>query len=336
MKFGVALPTYSPADGEEVLTPKAMFQVSELAEKLRFQSLWVWDHLQRPGWYKQSWLEPLSVLTAVAARTRKLQLGTAVLVLPLRTPAILAKTVATMEFISGGRFILGIGTGASRQEFSSCGVPVAERGRRTTEYLDIVKRLLTEPKVTYNGEFFQFENISIEPRPARPPRIYIGGGSQVEPIKSEIKVETRWKPHPLNSAIERIVKYADGWLTRPSTSPELLRQDWARISARAREVGRDPNEIQISHANYLHLMKTKNRDKALEEQKNLYDKMSERGWEHCKEVYFTGTRDDILEKIADYEKSGVQEMFLHPLSVQNLPRQLREWKKEIVPHFKKR
>ena len=71
-----------------------------------------------------------------------------------------------MDFLSKGRFILGVGTGAAAQEFSACGVPVKERGKRTTEYLDIVKRLLTEKKVTYKGEFFEFKDISIEPLPS--------------------------------------------------------------------------------------------------------------------------------------------------------------------------
>ena len=335
MRFGVCLPTYDPSSAAgRGLTQDSIFAAAELAEELGFSSLWVWDHLQRPGWYRQSWLEPLSILTAVAARTRRIRLGTAVLILPLRTPAILAKTVATMDFLSKGRFILGVGTGAAAQEFSACGVPVKERGKRTTEYLDIVKRLLTEKKVTYKGEFFEFKDISIEPLPTRCPDIYYGGGSRVEPVKSEIKEANRWNPHPLPTAIKRIARFADGWLTRPTTSPQLIRDDWKRISEAAHEIGRDPKEIQITHANYLHLGDTKNRDKVLEEQRRLYEQISERGWEHCRDVYFVGTLDDILQKIEEYQKSGVKEIVFHPLTAKDLPKQLRHWKQDVFSHFK--
>ncbi len=337
MRFGVCLPTYDPSSAAgRGLTQDSIFAAAELAEELGFSSLWVWDHLQRPGWYRQSWLEPLSILTAVAARTRKIRLGTAVLILPLRTPAILAKTVATMDFLSKGRFSLGVGTGAAAQEFSACGVPVKERGKRTTEYLDIVKRLLTEKKVTYKGEFFEFKDISIEPLPTRCPQIYIGGGSQVEPVKSEIKEATRWVPHPLSTAIKRIARFADGWLTRPTTSPQLIREDWKRISEAAHEIGRNPKEMHIAHVNYLHLAATNNRDKALEEQERLFNQMSEYGWEHCRQTFFTGTLDDVLERIEDYEKSGVEEMSFHPLNVSDLPKQLQLWKEQIASRFEKK
>ncbi len=331
----MALPTYGPESlAGRAVTPGLVLDGAKVAEELGFSSIWSWDHLHKPDWYKQSWLEPLTVLTAAAARTRKIKVGTAVLVLPLRNPAILAKTIATMEFLSRGRFLLGVGTGASKQEYSACGVPVAERGKRTTEYLEIVKRLLTEPKVTYKGDFFQFEDISIEPLPPKCPQIYYGGGSMVEPIRPEIKESTRWIPHPRSFAINRIAKLADGWLTRPTTSPELVRQDWERIRAAAQEIGRDPKEIRILHANYLHLPKSKNREKAFEEQRKLYDQISTRGWEHVQKVYFSGTLDDILQKIDDYRKSGVKELVLHPLTAKELPKQLRQWKEKLFSHFK--
>ena len=139
--------------------------------------LWVIDHLlHAPGLYGMPWLEPMMVLTHAAAVAPDVMLGTGILVLPLRNPVLLAKEIATLDFLSGGRFLFGVGPGWYRAEFSSTGTNVKERGARTDEILEAVRLLLTQDDVTYEGRHYQFQNVTIEPRPPKMPEVWVAGG----------------------------------------------------------------------------------------------------------------------------------------------------------------
>ena len=144
---------------------------SRRTEERGFESLTVWDHLtDAPGLYGGSWMDPLICLSAAAACTERIKLGTHILVLPLRHPVLLAKEIATLDYISGGRFFFGVGPGWSKPEFDAMGIDLRERGRRTDEILDACKRLLTEKHVSFKGEFFEFDDVTIDPMPPKYPR----------------------------------------------------------------------------------------------------------------------------------------------------------------------
>lgn len=174
-------------------------------------------------------LEPMVTLGAMAAVTQRIGLGTGVLVLPQRQPALVAKQVATLDLLSGGRVRLGVGAGWQRAEYDSLGVPFAERGRRLDEAIVLLRRYWTEPSVTFTGEFSQAEAMAMDPKPVQPggPPIWVGGDSE--------------------PALRRVGRLGDGWLAMADadeivvTAPRKL----AVIRAAALEAGRDPDQIGL-------------------------------------------------------------------------------------------
>ena len=139
------------------------------------------DHLLvAPPAYRTTWLEPVALLSALAGVTRTMRLGTLVLVLPFRDPVAFAKEWATLDVLSGGRSILGVGVGWNEGEFAALRIPYRERGRRMNEMLEAITALWAGDHVTYEGQYYQFDDLSLEPKPAQRPHppIWIGGGTQ--------------------------------------------------------------------------------------------------------------------------------------------------------------
>ncbi|MDO8531992.1 MAG: LLM class flavin-dependent oxidoreductase [Dehalococcoidia bacterium] len=194
----------------------ALWRFVDRAEALGIDSLWLSDRLVGAGLT----LEPLTVLAAVAGRTKRMLFGTSVLVLPLRNPVLLAKELATLDFISGGRCLLAVGVGQEDDKsFDAVGVPLSERGRRADEAIVLMRRLWTEERVTFKGMFYQVTDIALQPKPAREsgPPIWIGGRSQ--------------------AALRRVGRLGDGWLAAQVT-PEEYGPAVEAIRVAAREPGR--------------------------------------------------------------------------------------------------
>ena len=177
MKFGLRLPSF--ALGPKTASLSEMGAYLRRAEDLGFDCAVSIDHLLlTPPAYACTWLEPVALLSALAGVTRTIKLGTMVLVLPLRNPAYFAKEWATLDLLSGGRSILGAGVGWHEEEFALMGVPHKERGRRMDEMLEAVTALWAGDNVTYEGKYYKFRNLTIDPKPAQKPHppIWIGGG----------------------------------------------------------------------------------------------------------------------------------------------------------------
>jgi probable F420-dependent oxidoreductase len=172
-------------------------------------------------------LEPLVTLGAIAAVTRRIGLGTQVLILPQRQPALVAKQVATLDVLSGGRVRLGVGAGWQESEFASLGVPFAERGRRMEESIRLLRQYWTDSSVTFHGTFYQAEAMAMDPKPVQPggPPIWLGGDSEI--------------------ALRRVGQLGDGWMAMAdsdetvSTAPRKI----TTIRAAAENAGRDPDRI---------------------------------------------------------------------------------------------
>ncbi len=138
-------------------------------------------------------LHPSTVLAFLAAKTQTIRLGTGIVLIAQRNPLVLAKEMASLDVLSGGRLILGIGAGYLHQEFAALGIPFQERGARTNEYIEIMRALWNQPRPSFLGRFYQFENIDAQPRPVQMggPPIVVGGTSQ--------------------GALQRAAKYGQGW-----------------------------------------------------------------------------------------------------------------------------
>ena len=182
MKFGLRIPSF--ALGPKTATLAEMGAYLRRAEDLGFDSAVSIDHLlMTPPAYACTWLEPIALLSALAGVTRTIKLGTMVLVLPLRNPAYFAKEWATLDLLSGGRTILGVGVGWHEEEFALMGIPHKERGRRMDEMLELVTALWAGDNVTYAGKYYQVKNLTIDPKPAQKPHPPIWIGAAASPSR---------------------------------------------------------------------------------------------------------------------------------------------------------
>ena len=129
----------------------------------------------RPGLYGNAWLEPLNSLAFAAALTKKVKIATGILVLPVRHPVVLAKEISTLCHLSENRYMFGVGPGWYAREYEVTGSRIEERGRRTDEIIEAVTLLLTRPNASYQGKYYQFNDVTIEPRPPKMPAIWVSG-----------------------------------------------------------------------------------------------------------------------------------------------------------------
>jgi probable F420-dependent oxidoreductase len=324
-RFGVFLPSYIwQGDGTE--RARGIREFAQTVEELGFDSLFVTDHLfAARRFYSVSFLEPLTALAMVAGVTQRVRLGTSILIMPLRNPVILAKELATMQFLSENRMILGAGVGWNEAEYISVGVRKSERGRRTDEMLDIMLPLLSGETVTYHGRFYAVDEISIEPRSSRRPEIWVGGGSQLADPKSPDL------PRFVDTVKARVLR-TDGWIPRPTCPPGEIARDWRELQAYYQEHGRDPGECVVAHENFLHLVLTSDPAKAREQQHRAFLRVmsNERGPTYLESVYLFGTPDEVIASLQARIDAGVEYFMLHTMTPD--PAQLQAWIDEIIPN----
>jgi probable F420-dependent oxidoreductase len=212
------------------LGPADTARLARRAEELGYRSWWVGDHVvlpsprvpESPMAPTDPILDPLVHLSYVAALTGRMELGTGILILPQRNPVVLAKQVASLDVLSGGRLLLGVAPGYLEPEMTAVGVPLSERGGRTDEYLDAMRQLWSEPEPRFHGRYADFEGVDAHPRPVRPqgPRIVIGGHSP--------------------AAYRRAVLKGHGWIGNGGSPQDLathlegLREAAAEVSRPAR------------------------------------------------------------------------------------------------------
>ncbi len=238
MKFGVHLPHIGPfSDGA------SMMRFARAVEDLGYDSVWGSDHIIFPTSvaskypYNETgdfpvpgsvpWVEELTALAFVAGATSKVRLGTSIVVLPYRNPVLNAKTLASIDALSGGRLICGVGAGWMAEEAEAMGMPFDDRGVRTDEHIEILKAIWTEAEISYNGKHYQIPPSRIQPAPVQKPHppIWVGG-------------------HEL-PALRRAAKYGDGWHAYRLRVDEVAEKS-AYIREKAQEFGRDANSMVIS------------------------------------------------------------------------------------------
>ena len=204
-------------------TPQAISETAAKAEALGFDALFVNDHIivddspRNAPW--RNVYDPLMTLSYVAAQTSKALLGTSVLILPYRNPVVTAKMIATLDQLSGGRAIAGVGAGWNQAEYDALGVPYRERGARTTEYLRLWQACWTPGPTSFHGRFFSFTDLHINPKPAQQPHppIWIGGSGP--------------------AALRRAARFAQVWQPTPTPLPDLIANQ-AYLRDACAEIGR--------------------------------------------------------------------------------------------------
>ena len=328
MRFGVALPTYSFPDLDYAKAARIR-AFAQRAEALGYESLWVIEHLLTArGLYGTAWLSPLEAASFAAGCTTRIKIATGILIAALRNPVFLAKEIASLEFLSGGRFELGIGVGWDAQEFQVAGIPLKERGRRTDEMLEIFAKLWTGQPVTHHGRYYNFDDVQIDPPLPQRPFLWVAGGS---------KIKTDMSPDPETmapSVLDRICRRADGWLARAAGSTDSVVADWALIRRRLGELGRAPDSVTFGHVNFAHIVPTDDDAVALAEQRPLIERImgTHRSFEHLQTCYFLGSPRRLRERIAELRDAGLEFLMLSAFDYD--VEQLDLWEDEIIRHFR--
>jgi probable F420-dependent oxidoreductase len=310
VKVGVFLPSYLLPGGEGE-HPEEIRRFAVRAEELGFESLFVTDHLLTARrFYRVSWVEPLTTLAHVAALTTRPLLGTSVLVLPTRHPVVLAKEIATLQHLSGGRYVFGVGAGWFEPEFEAVGARRSERGRRTDEVLDGAMRLLRGPGASLDGRFYRFDDVTIEPLGKAPP-VWTAGGRQ---LGHEASPE---QPVMAPGVLRRICA-SDGWIARPTAAPEQIRADLAEIDEELARQGtsRAERRFTVAHENFCHLVEKGSRDEIVAEQQRAMGRVisDERPWDYIEAVYLTGSVDEIQHQVQERIDAGAEHLILHTLT----------------------
>jgi probable F420-dependent oxidoreductase len=226
---------------------EALVSFAQRAEALGFHSGWVSDHIAFPrdiesrypytadGSFPAAptmpWLDPIGTMFFVAGCTTTLKLGSTVLILGYRPPVQTAKAIASLDVVSGGRLILGVGVGWMREEFEVLGMPYDHRGRRADEQLEVFRTLFSEEHPSHAGEYYSFPEVGFEPKPinGRVP-IWVGGNTE--------------------AAFRRTAHYGDAF--HAAFEPvDDVRAGWARVQELAEGVGRDPKTLTLSVRLYL-------------------------------------------------------------------------------------
>ena len=268
MKFGFMIP-----NNWGLQNPDDVINVAKKAEQLGFNSIWVNHHVLHAGYVLERlddrpYYDALTTLTYVAALTTTVRLGTSVLVLPYLNPVVLAKTLATLDVLSGGRLTVGAGVGALRHESDALGADYAHRGAYTDESISVMKALWTQQDPVFEGTFYSFSGVKFSPKPLQQPHppLWIGGQSR--------------------AAMRRAARLGDGW--HPTgLLPEELAGKVEYLNSEVKAAGRSTSDITISVRLELDVLD---------------------GTSAGRQGPMIGPPDHLLRNIEAYAKLGVQEI----------------------------
>lgn len=320
---GIFFPSFVWPDSHRTEPLDAVDACLERCERYGFD-VWAVDHLLvAPGLYGATWLDPLVFLTYAAARTATVGVGTAILVAPLRQPVLLAKEIASMQLLSGGRFHLGVGTGWDAREFASVGAHVSQRGRRTDELLDALEGLLTRERTSFGGRHYAFDDVTMVPRVGMPP-VWVAGGSRIpDPGERDIP--------DIADAVKRRIVRAGRWLSRASGKQEWVKRDWRKITSYAEAQDVDPDALVFGHCNWFHFVDAPTTEAAVAEQVAPFQRVmgTHRPVEHLRECYLMGTTADVIERLRDLVDAGCRYLCIGPTEAD--PEQIDVLAREVLP-----
>ena len=282
--FGVALPHRSP----DPIDVEAVRLVAQRADALEFQDLWVTENTIDHVFC----FDALTILTYAAAITTRIRLGVAVIVLPVHSPIEVAHRVATLDYVSRGRAVLGVGLGRE-QHYREFQVPKEHRVRRFREGVELIKALWTEPKIDYRGTIFQLEGGSMAPKPVQKPHppIWMGGD------------------HP--DAVRRAATIADGWMGSGGSSATTFARSVPILKAALEKAGRDPATFPISKRVFIAV--DERADVARAELHRWFSVVY-RNPEGTDASGVHGTPEQVRERLEQLVSMGANHLLLNPVS----------------------
>lgn len=295
-RLGLFVPTAAPD-----AWPNMALAFAERAEAAGLDSLWLPD---RPVFANP---EPLVTLGALAATTRRLRLGTCVLLGTLRPPTLLAKQVATLDVLTGGRVVLGLGVGSRADDFAAAGVPFAGRGARATELVRLLRLVWSGAPVRFQGRVYQVDVGPIGPRPVQPggPPVWLGGTAE--------------------AALRRAGRLADGYIASSSGGPAGVQRAWETVRASAAAAGRDPASLTLAALVRAAVDDDPARARALADANARHYRPNVPGVEDPTALLL-GPPDACIRRAREYFAAGVELLIVAPVTADltHLDRLLRE------------
>jgi len=284
--------------------PDNVVNFAKKCEQMGADSMWTIDRVAYDN------LESLTILAAAAATTRKIRLGTSVLLAGLRHPALLAKTVATLDFISNGRLTVGVGFGSRESDFSAVEIPWEARGSRAVEGIQLMKRLWTEENVTHKGRFFDVQNLTLGPRPIQKPiPIWTGGSADI--------------------ALKRAGTWANGFICGSSAIPDFP-STWEKVAQYARAAGRDPKEIEKAGLTFMAV--NDDHDKAVKTVEGYVMRYYGRLRADVANTSLVGSPAAVAERIEAFLSRGLDTLIIGVADPD--PRQLDLFGEKVLPKLK--
>lgn len=278
------------------------------AETLGYDSLWLQERIVGDF----TMLEPVTLLSYAAAITRHLRLGTSVILLPLRNPVQLAKAYSTLDVMSGGRAVMGVGLGGGHLGSHEDIFGYTREGRvtRFTEAVRVMKLLWTEKKASFQGRYWNFKDVSMEPKPIQKPHPPLIFGGHHE------------------NALRRAVRHANGWMGAGSSSPASFLRESARLRDMLAEAGRDPATFHFSKRVYLAVDSDEKRA-----ERRIRDWFARRykNADLGPKVSIWGSAAQCAEKIRELVRGGAQQIVFNPMFDEF--EHLEICAKEIMPHL---
>lgn len=309
--------------------PADFIEQAKLCETLGYDSVWGNDHVTTQNYVRESFpgqppnfYEPLIVLAMCAQATTRIKVGTALLVMPMREPVYLAKQVITLDQMSNGRFIMAVGLGAYREEFTAWGPRFAKarRGDMLDEGIEAFLKLTTEDRASHKGEYYEFENVEMFPKPVRSPfPLYIGG-------------------HNI-PALERAARYGQGWL--PGWRPFAeMKERIVQLKDLCEKNGRARDAVEIAPQFSMFLARTDEEAEAKYMQSGLVAHRESlaytgRDLSHQVTANLVGSPDSVLEKIATLKEMGVDHCsgLMIPVNTTSEMNEQIEWfAKDVMSH----
>jgi probable F420-dependent oxidoreductase len=304
MDYGVHLPLMDL--GGRPRTLRGLLDYAEAAEDLGFRALSANDHLRFP----RPWLDGPTALAAVLAVTQRMDLVTTVALPVVRGPVPLAKSLAAIDLLSGGRLVVGVGPGSSARHYAAVGVPFEERWKRLDEAAPALRALLESETPPFEGEFYSTQGLTLEPYPAHRPPIWIGSwGSE--------------------AGLRRTARLGDGWIASAyNTTPEAFASALGRLREHLRAAGKDPDRFPNAISTMFFYV---SEDRATAERiiKDVLGPMLNRPEEELRRRILVGPARECAEKLAAYHAAGARRIFLWP--VEDETRQLTMFREQVVP-----
>jgi probable F420-dependent oxidoreductase len=286
--------------------PELMGNYAEAAEAVGLDSIWLSDHIVT----RNPTLDITCMFAMIAARTKRVKMGPSVLTLPARNPVHVAKTYASLDYISGGRMVMAVGSGSDLRDLAASGVPAEHRGRRLDEGITILRRLWTESHVTHHGEFYHFDDVTIEPKPRKPLDIWIGGKS--------------------DAILKRVVRLGDGWFPA-LTSPQEFATDMAKLAAFGEEQGRKINPREAGVLLLTHV--SDNRKEAWQTVAPFLQGLKMPEAEVAARC-LVGPADECIGKLQQFIEAGCTKFVLRPsCPPDQVMGQIEAYGKAILPYF---